>query len=151
MVFGDYISATSVAQSPVTGDLGGDTLVFTGAYTEGSVYGGSLTDTSLDGADSIDFTTGAMSAFIQLNGGNDTLDFSADSSQSTVKGGQGNDSIIVGGGQLDVKANLGDDTLNITASTSSSFDAGAGSNYIRPFLLVLPTLFTVAPVLTLSR
>ena len=84
-------------------------------------------------------------SFVQLNAGNDTLDFSATSAQSTVKGGQGDDSITVGGSQLDVNANKGADTLNLTASTSSTFDAGEGENYIEATLplVLLQQLSTV--------
>ena len=99
--------------------MGGDTLVLDGAVDQTSVYGGSLTATSDDGADSIDFTSGATLSFVQLNGGNDTLDFSAASAQSTVYGGAGADSITVGGSQLTVKGQKGGDTLNITASSAS--------------------------------
>ena len=71
------------------------------------------------------------SFFVQLNGGNDTLNFSGTSAQSTVYGGAGDDSITAGGSQLTVKGQKGNDTLDLTASSASTFDAGAGTNYLR--------------------
>jgi hypothetical protein len=122
--------AQTVNQSVVTGDLGNDSIILTGVVSQSSVWGGSLTDTTADGSDSIDFVAGATLGYVQLNAGNDTLDLTV-SSQTTALGGKGNDSITAGGGQLDIRGNLGNDTLNFTASTQSKFDAGAGNNFIQ--------------------
>ena len=82
----DYVTVGSTfSQSEIVGNLGGDTLLFVGAVDQSTVYGGSISQTTNDGADSMDFTAGATSTFVQLNAGNDTLDFSTGSAQSTVK------------------------------------------------------------------
>jgi hypothetical protein len=129
----DFVTTSgALSQGVMSGDLGADTLVLAAAVSQSSVYGGNLVDTTTDGADSLAFMGGASQTFVQGNAGADTVYFGVASQQTTIKGGAGNDSIDVAGGgaALKVEADLGNDTLNFAVSSDSTFDAGAGNNYI---------------------
>ena len=132
-----------------------------------SVYGGSTTSTTNDGADSIYFAVGATQSFIQSNAGADTLHLKGGSKQSTVKAGAGNDSIKIegGGSQLYVYGNNGDDTLNWgtatsvnstlmqvrVTTTSKATAALSGSSSVWVVTPLTPSLLPPTPVSTTQK
>ena len=128
----DFITATgSVTQSTVFGDNGSDTLGFVN-IDQASVYGGSLTSTTSDSADSLSFVGGATQSFIQANAGADTIYFGKGSKQATIRSGSGDDSIrLQAGSELKVYGDKGNDTLSWQAASSDAvFDTGEGNDYI---------------------
>jgi len=122
---GDQISiASGVTSSTVAGNLGNDTITLLSNLIGGTVYGGAVDDTSLDGADSLSINGDLdQSSMVQGNGGDDDIRLAGNILLSTVYGGQGIDLISGVGaarsisGSL-IQGNLGNDIINFGSTNS---------------------------------
>ena len=149
--FGDKVSGTSAdggnnndsimlvkttgtfSANTLAGALSNDTINIASGTTllNSSVYGGSASVTSNDGADSI--VVGTVSAsLLQGNAGNDTFNIQGTSTDATIRGGASDDNINQVGsiGLSYVSGNLGGDTLMVTGAVSANTSVwGGGANH----------------------
>lgn len=132
----DSFHFTSDAGNKVYGDTGSDFLGMPGGLFKSSVYGGNLNDaTSNDGDDSISLGNGALSGFINGNGGSDTIYFT-NVDQSSMYGGQGDDRIL---GQKNLErsltssyitGNIGNDTIELIGYKAENTTIFGGGGYL---------------------
>ena len=114
----------------ISGGLANDTINLVGTTTllSSSVYGGGATGGSSDGADSINLGT-VSSSFVQPNAGSDTINITATTTSSTVRGGKSADFVTFAGsvGLSYVSGDLGGDTLTLGGAVASGTSVWGGS------------------------
>ena len=107
----------SATNAQLLGDKGNDTIILTGTSNHlisSTIQGGSQTDTTGDGADSLFVGGSASLSFMQGNAGNDSIAVDGVTS-STLRGGGGADTIDLDGATLSgsvLQGDLGNDDFD---------------------------------------